>query len=190
MREFIRQILSQRNKRYIIDRGARPSAVLVPIFERGGEDHILFTKRTETVEHHKSQISFPGGRKEEEDEDLLRTALRESYEEIGLDPEMVDILGELDDELTLVSNFIVTPFVGFIPDPRQLRINPVEVEGLLEVPVSSLLNKANYREGIQADGGMTYKAHYFHYGEDVIWGATARILKRFFDLICSARSSL
>ncbi len=121
---------------------------------------------------------------------MLRTALRESQEEIGLDPQTVDILGELDDELTIVSNFIVTPFVGFVSRPYRLRINPVEVDGLVEVPVAALLDKNNFREEIQIDGGMTHRAYYFHYGDDVIWGATARILKRFFDLICSTRSTL
>jgi len=185
VKDKVREILNSREKRSIIDESMRPSAVLIPIFEKDGEDHVLFTKRTETVEHHKGQISFPGGRFEENDDSLMRTALRESLEEVGLDPSVVEVLGELDDEMTLVTNFIVTPFVGYIPYPYPFRINPLEVEGLLEVPVSALLDPANYREEIATDAGITHKAYYFHYGDDVIWGATARILKRFFNIVCS-----
>ncbi len=183
MRERIRSILSQREKRRIIDLDAVPSAVLVPIFEKDGEDHILFTKRTDTVEHHKGQISFPGGKRNIEDETLLHTALRESFEEVGIRPEDVDVLGDLDDEKTYVSNYIVSPYVGVIPYPYDFKTSPDEVQGLLEVPVSVLLDKNNLREEIETSGEKRYRAYYYYYGEDIIWGATSRILKRFFDLI-------
>ena len=158
----------------------------MPIFEKNGEDHILFTKRTDTVEHHKGQISFPGGKKESTDSDLLQTALREAYEEIGLDPESVDVLGELDDELTFVTNYLVTPFAGYIQYPYPVKLSENEVEKVIEVPISALLDKANFREETETEGDITYPAYFYHYGEDVIWGATARILKRFFDTICKA----
>ncbi len=188
MKEKIRQVLNQREKRRIIDMNATPSAVLIPIFEKNGEDHILFTKRTETVEHHKGQISFPGGRRDKEDENLLQTALRESLEEVGIRPEDVDVLGDLDEEKTYVSNYVISPYVGFIPYPYPFVTSPDEVDRLLEIPVSSLLDKNSFREEIQSNGDKRYRAYFFQYGDDVIWGATSRILKRLFDLACSNSS--
>ena len=188
MRERIRQILSQNEKKQIIDLNAVSSAVLIPIFEKNGEDHILFTKRTETVEHHKGQISFPGGGREIEDETLLQTALRESFEEVGIHPEDVDVLGDLDDEKTHVSNYVISPYVGVIPYPYPFVISPDEVESLLEVPVSVLLDPLNFRQEIQTSGEKRYRAYFYHYGDDVIWGATSRILKRFIRLVCKGPS--
>ena len=185
MKEIIRRVLSQHEKKRIIDLNAVPSAVLIAIFEKNGEDHILFTKRTETVEHHKGQISFPGGRRDIEDETLLQTALRESYEEVGIRPEDVEVLGDLDDEKTHVSNYVISPYVGFIPYPYPFRASPDEVEGLLEIPISALIDRANFREEIQRSGEKRYRAYFYYYGDDVIWGATSRILKRFFNLVCA-----
>lgn len=186
MKERIKRTLIQREKRHILNSGAVPAAVLMPIFERDGEDHILFTKRTDMVEHHKGQISFPGGKRENTDRDLLQTALREAHEEIGLRPESVDVLGELDDEMTFVSNYIITPFAGYIPYPYPFKLSKEEVQEILEVPISTLLDKANFRQEEETEGNITYQAYFYHYGDEVIWGATARILKRFFDTICSA----
>ena len=183
MKQRIRQILSQREKKCIADPDLTLSAVLVPIYEKAGEYYILFTKRTETVEYHKGQISFPGGRRDDGDSDLLATALREAFEEIGLRPEAVEILGELDEERTIGSNFMICPFIGFIPYPYQFEISRDEVEQLVEVPLSALLDKANFREEVVTDEGKTFPAYFYHYGDQVIWGATARILKRFLDLV-------
>lgn len=185
MKERIRRALNMRERRRFADASGIPAAVLIPIFTRGGQDHILFTKRTETVDAHKGQISFPGGR-QEPGEDLLQTALREAHEEIGLAPSAVEVLGELDQELTFVTNFIISPFVGHIPYPYVFTINRREVQSLIEVPVSALLDKNNYREEIETSGDKQYRAYYFYYQNEVIWGATGRILKRFFDTVCSA----
>ncbi|MFO8100720.1 MAG: CoA pyrophosphatase [Dehalococcoidia bacterium] len=189
MKEKIRKILSQHEKKQVIDLNAVPSAVLIAIFEKNGEDHILFTKRTDTVEHHKGQISFPGGRRDIEDENLLQTALRESYEEVGIRPEDVEIVGDLDDEKTHVSNYVISPYVGFIPYPYPFKTSPEEVEQLLEIPISALIDKANFRQEIQTSGEKRYRAYFYYYGDDVIWGATSRILKRFFNLVCAGMKS-
>ena len=183
MKQKIKQILEQREKKYIINSGAFPSAVLMPIFKKGGEAHILFTKRTDFVEHHKGKISFPGGKKDEDDTDLLQTALRESFEEIGLHSDEIEILGELDDELTLTSNFVVSPFVGCIPYPYKFELCCEEVKELMEVPIPVLLDRANFREDVIRDGDRTMPAYFYHYGDQIIWGATARILKNFLDLV-------
>ncbi|MCL0041265.1 CoA pyrophosphatase [Dehalococcoidia bacterium] len=183
MKERIKQILRGREKKRISDLGLISSAVLVPVYEKAGEYYILFTRRTERVEYHKGQISFPGGRKDEGDSDLLATALREGFEEIGLRSEAVEILGELDDESTISTKFVVSPFVAFIPYPYDFAINREEVENLLEVPLAVLRDKANFREEVITDGGRTFMAYSYRYDNQVIWGATARILKRFLDLV-------
>ena len=183
MKQRIRQILSQREKKRVVDHGLTPSAVLVPLFEKAGEHHILFTKRTDTVENHKGQISFPGGRKDDCDSDMLATALREGFEEVGLRPEVVEVLGELDEEETFVSKFMIAPFVGYIPYPYEFELCCEEVKELMEVPIPVLLDKANFREDVIRDGDRTIPAYFYHYGDQVIWGATARILKNFLDLV-------
>jgi 8-oxo-dGTP pyrophosphatase MutT (NUDIX family) len=183
MKESIKQILKGREKKYISNPELTTSAVLVPIYEKDGECYIIFTKRTETVEHHKGQISFPGGRKDKSDRNLLATALRESFEEIALRPEVVEILGELNDESTISTNFIVSPFVGFIPYPYDFEINREEVEELMKVPLAALRDKASFHEETITSRERTFTTCFYHYGEQVIWGATARILKGFLDLV-------
>ncbi len=186
LKERIKRTLIQREKRHLLNTGAVPSAVLMPIFEKDDEDHILFTRRTDTVEHHKGQISFPGGRRDDTDKDLLQTALREAHEEIGLRPESVEVLGELDDELTYVTNYVITPFAGYIPYPYPFKLSQEEVQEILEVPISTLLDKANFHEEEETEGNITYPVYYYQYGDEVIWGATARIIKRFIDVICAS----
>jgi len=185
MKEKIRRVLSQRERQTIIisDVPLAPAAVLLPLYEREGEYYILFTKRTQKVQHHKGQISFPGGARHDEDQDLVGTALRETFEEIGVHPEDVEILGELDRMSTFTSNFLITPFVGIIPYPYGFTISRDEIEELVKVPISALLDKNNYREEFQVYEGMTYSASFFEYEGKVIWGATARILKQFLDLV-------
>jgi len=184
-KEKIRRILSQREKQTIVvtDAPLAPAAVLVPIYERNDEYWILFTKRTQKVEHHKGQISFPGGAHDKVDRDLVNTALRETFEEIGVQPEHVELLGELDRIGTLTSNFLITPFVGIIPYPYEFTIATNELEELVEVPISALLDNNNYREESHVYEGRTYVASFFEYKGKVIWGATARILKQFLDLV-------
>ncbi len=113
------------------------AAVLIPIFERGGEGHLLYIKRSENVSH-QGQVAFPGGRVEPPDRDLCETALREAHEEVGIEPDTVDVLGFLPAKNTLVSGFHVAPFVGAIPDPHKLRHDPREVAEVFAVPIGAL----------------------------------------------------
>ena len=168
--------------------GQRPlAAVLVPLYEREGQYHVLFTLRTEHVEHHKGQISFPGGAADPEDPDLEFTALRETFEEIGVRPEDVEVLGRLDDIVT-ITNFLVTPYVGVVrgPVPYPFRHNEHEVAELLEVPLSHLMEEANFVQETREIGGRLTPTHSYRFGEHVIWGATARILRGFLDLLAPA----
>ena len=184
MKENIRKALNERKPERIFDPESDRAAVLVPLFSKNGELSVLFTKRTQTVEHHKGQISFPGGRKDYTDKNLLATALRESLEEIGLRKDAVELLGELDEEPTVVSNFIISPFVAVIPYPYPFKINKHEVAEIIEVSLTELLDTNNLQEETLTENGISISSYTFYVNDSVIWGATARIVKRFLDRIC------
>jgi len=186
MKESIRQALSQREKRVNRAEGLTPAAVLIPIYERAGECYLIVTKRTEKVNYHKGQISFPGGVHQAGDKTLRETALRESWEEIGLNPRDVEILGELDDIVTVTSNYAVSPFVAAIPYPYEFRASPEEVEEIIEVPLAALLDNCNFREELQFLQGKLTPQYFYQYSGWVIFGATARMLKQFLEIVFRA----
>jgi len=189
-KDFIDQIrttLSSRQRKVIEHPSFARAAVLVPLFEKEGECHILFTKRTDQVKYHKGEISFPGGVFDEGDLELERTALREADEEIGLKENDVHLMGVLDDIVT-ITEFIVTPFVGHIPYPYPFKTSPVEIAEMIEVPLSSLLEKDCFSEREIIRMGRREMVYAFQYKDHVIWGATARILKQFLELIRSTAS--
>lgn len=181
-REQIRKTLAERKRRVHADPALVCAAVLVPLVWKEGEWHVLVTQRTQTVGHHKGQISFPGGACEPEDGDRLATALRETFEEVGIDPKSVEVLGAADDYQT-VSSFSVTPFVGVVPYPYQAQLNQEEVEGLVEIPLSFLRDPANLRVERWKVQGHIYDVLFWDYGPHTIWGATAQMLKEFLDLV-------
>jgi len=178
----IRHTLSGRERKTIDHLALSRAAVLVPLFEKKEECHLLFTKRTERVKYHKGQISFPGGMVDKEDRDLEMTARRESYEEIGLKEDDLEILGALDDIVT-VTQFIVTPFVGYFPYPYSYQVSDIEIAELIEVPLSHLLAPGCFAEREISQGDHQDVVSCYQYGEHIIWGATARILKQFLDLL-------
>ncbi len=160
----------------------RPAAVLIPLYVRDHGLWTLFTKRTHTVEHHKGQISFPGGRQHAEDANLWTTAIRETEEEIGVPRESVRLLGALPRMLT-VTDFEVSPFVGAIPYPVEFRPEPGEVETILEIPLSYLLDPQVVEEQTLKWKGRDVKTLVYHYRGHAIWGATARILADFLEAL-------
>jgi 8-oxo-dGTP pyrophosphatase MutT (NUDIX family) len=186
LKERLRQRLAQRQKQSIDDPGRLPSAVLVPIYQKQGRYHILFIKRAEKVKVHKGQISFPGGTREKRDRTLLDTALRECDEETGLHAEDVEVLGELDDEVTTTSNYIVTPFVAVIPWPYRFKANQEEVAEIMGIPVPELLDKKYLHRTTEILDGKEVKSYAYHYQGKIIWGATARILKKLLDIYAQA----
>jgi 8-oxo-dGTP pyrophosphatase MutT (NUDIX family) len=185
MEKRLRQALANSKVRRIQDASRELSAVLLPLYLKEKEYYLLFTERTQQVKDHKGQISFPGGVYQEEDGTLVNTALRECAEEIGLAPESVRILGELDDIITLTSNYIVSPFVAVIPYPYEFRLSQYEIEEIIEVPVSALLDKSGLREEIEVIEGKPEVMRYYHYQGKVIWGATARILHQFLEIFAA-----
>jgi 8-oxo-dGTP pyrophosphatase MutT (NUDIX family) len=166
-----------------MNKATRRAAVLLILFDRDGETYAVLTRRTETVATHKGQISLPGGMREPSDESLLRTALRETQEELGIDPSLLEVVEQLPDVDTVVSNFTVTPFVARLSTEPEYQPHPDEVAEVLEVPVSALLRADVFREEEWPGPDGTGRVHryVFHYGEHVIWGATARILREFLD---------
>jgi 8-oxo-dGTP pyrophosphatase MutT (NUDIX family) len=179
----LKKLLSQRQKQHIADANRVPSAVIIPIFENEGQYHIVFIRRTETVKAHKGQISFPGGTREASDETLLDTAIRESCEEIGLLPGDIKVLGELDDEVTTTSNYVVTPFVAVIPWPYSFVINKGEVDEVIKVPVAALMESDCLKPDTEFLNGREIKSYTYNYDGNVIWGATARILHKLLGII-------
>jgi 8-oxo-dGTP pyrophosphatase MutT (NUDIX family) len=152
-----------------------PAAVLVPLFERAKEPYLVFIRRSENVREHKGQISFPGGSRDPRDVTLLETALRETREELGIDPATIQILGVLDDYLT-VTNFQITPFVGVLPPDCTYHPHSDEVAEVLEIPLRLLADPARLRSEPWEWEGGTREVFYLDAGSCVIWGATARIV--------------
>jgi 8-oxo-dGTP pyrophosphatase MutT (NUDIX family) len=183
LKEAIAEIFRCRIPRAMDRPGFRQAAVLLPLYEKEDEPHLLLVKRTETVPTHKGEISFPGGGFEEADGDLLATALREAEEETGLRPENVEILGALDDALTVSSQHRVRPFVGFVPYPYPFHPDPFEIERLIQLPIRALLAGAPFREEIWVREEQPRTIYFYEHDGDTIWGLTARILKQFVEAV-------
>ena len=182
----IKDILSARTHKRIENSSSSyvHAAVLIPLLDDGGVSKVLFTKRTDRVEHHKGQISFPGGAVDDGDGSFENTALREAHEEIGLRRDDVEILGRIDDTLTLVSSFVVHPVVGFVVEPYDFVVNRAEVKRIIKVPlyVFHPENPRYQRDSVEYEG-MTYRAIAYEYNGDVIWGATARMMENFMNIL-------
>ncbi|MFY2562233.1 NUDIX hydrolase [Corallococcus terminator] len=156
----------------------REASVLVPLFERDGVPHVVFTRRPATLRTHANQYSFPGGGRDAEDLTPLHTALRETEEELGIDRRGVRVLGMLD-EVPTISQYRVRPFVGVIPGDGKYQPSPEEVAFILEVPIVSLMDPAILRVERKEVFGAERDLYFYTYDSHVIWGATARILRDF-----------
>ena len=158
-----------------VPRQLRPAAVLVPLVARDGGITVLFTKRTDHLHHHPGQISFPGGRVEAHDESPVVAALRETTEEIGLDAGQVELLGRLPDYQT-GTGFNITPVVGLVAPPFELRLDEFEVAEAFEVPLGFLMDRRNQRLHSIVMEGQRRQYFAIPYGRHYIWGATAGML--------------
>jgi 8-oxo-dGTP pyrophosphatase MutT (NUDIX family) len=162
--------------------GLREAAVLVPIFRRGGDFHLLFTKRPMTLRTHAGQIAFPGGARDPEDLTPLHTALRESEEEVGIPQHRVRVLGLLD-EIPTITRYRILPFVGVIPGDLTYVPSEEEIDQIIEVPLRTLMDPTIHRAELQVAGAHEREIFFYDYGPHVIWGATARILKGLLSII-------
>lgn len=161
---------------HVHNNGYRPAGVLVPLLNDGDRWRVLFTKRTDRVESHKGQISFPGGAHDDTDPDLSATAVRETEEEIGVAGPDIKLIASLEPTPT-ISRFMVYPYVGLIPHPYDYELNPAEVDRLIDLPLEGLIDEAcDQRE---AAGPADWSVRFNRDSQDVIWGATARILYHF-----------
>jgi len=179
--EQIRKHLASLDPRKLSNGYLREAAVLMPIFKENDEYHLLLTRRTDEVETHKGQISFPGGMREGK-EALLETAIRETFEEIGIDRGRIEPLGRFHDYLS-ITRFRVTPFVGIIRTPFQTKRQVNEVAEILPVPFNVFLDPDNPRARKHAYPGRDLDVYFYPYGTHQIWGLTARIIKDFFDTL-------
>jgi 8-oxo-dGTP pyrophosphatase MutT (NUDIX family) len=177
----IARVLKTREPQALAGNGYKPAAVLIPIQERQDGDYLVLTKRADHLRTHRGQIAFPGGRVDAGDADVVETALRESREEIGIDPECVKILGRLD-EFTAGYGLVVTPVVGVIPADYEFRIDPAETTAVASVPIASLMQlpNCNLNECLSPGGHPNY--HFYVNGWDV-WGVTARIIAQFLEIV-------
>lgn len=173
-----------RRPRITLDRSDLVSAaVLVPVTDHGGP-HVVFTKKTSGVPHHKGQFSFPGGVVETRDGSRVETALREAWEEIRLPAQAVEVLGLLDDIPTRATNFVITPVVGIVRDPVEFEPDGREIERVIEVPLATLRDPAIFRTEMWERDGEPHPVLFYQVSaDDVVWGATARILSQFLALL-------
>jgi len=157
------------------------AAVLCPLFIEDDALRILFIKRSQTVRAHRGEISFPGGVKESEDRSLIQTCLRETEEEIGIRAGEITVLGALD-EVNTTTGFLVSPYVGIIPPPTRLTLSHDEVESVIIASIADLYQPENQIEFYYFNGRTLYPMTAYRHRDQIIWGATARVLSRLLEL--------
>ena len=149
--------------------------MLVPIIERANSLSVLLTQRSAALRLHAGQVSFPGGRMEDADQDIMATALRETHEEVGIAPEWVEIVGYLPPSPT-VTGYSVTPVIGLLAGDVEITIDPGEVEAAFEVPLEFLMDSTNEQHSMRTYEGVEMPIVEFHHSGRRVWGATAMML--------------
>ena len=173
----LKQELERREVRSRAEWESLPAAVLIPVLKVDDEWNLLYTRRTDSLESHRGQVAFPGGRIEEDDQSVVEAALREACEEIGIDPGRVEVLGSMN-PLYTITQFHVTPVIGLLDWPVELNLNRAEVAAVFHVPIRWLAQKRNLQvvEHSLWPSGPTIPVYQFQpYQGEIIWGATARI---------------
>lgn len=168
--------------------GRREAGVLVLFYQRAGELHVLFFRRTDRVPTHKNQVAFPGGSRDPEDANLLETALREAREELGVDPSRVSVLGPLRAFDTRINNFVLNPFAGYLLDPDPVFVpQPFEVETVLEIPLQKLRTSDYKHWGLVPGFAVPFPLPFWQIDDAVIWGASGAILTELLDALDEAQ---
>ena len=164
--------------------GRIDAAVLVPLYVEDGRLHAVFTRRRDDLRRHAGEISFPGGRQDDDETDLRLTALREAEEEIGLPPDAVELIGALQPTPTIATNYAVYPFVGLIEPGHAWKPSASEVSEVLELGLDDL--RAGYARQRMLRRGIPFRTDVYVVGENLIWGATARMLTDLLERIDAA----
>jgi 8-oxo-dGTP pyrophosphatase MutT (NUDIX family) len=180
----IKEALDAHPRRMVDVPGRRQAGVLIMLFERDDEPWVVLTERTHTVTLHKGEISFPGGARDPEDEDLWATSVRESVEELGVDPSALQQLGALDDYPTFSSGYIVSPFIAAVAPPDRWSASEAEIAEVIELPLRALAKVG--RMEVWEREGIRFPMHIFDIEGHRIWGVTAFILRRFLDIVAPA----
>ena len=183
LREQLRDKLTKSIPKRIETSSRTRAAVLIPIFDLEGEPFVVFTKRTDHVATHRGEICFPGGVMDDEDPNLLHTALREVQEELGIPPANVEILGSLDEIRTVSSNFLVVPYVGYLNERIAFSPNEWEVSEVLEIPFAHFMNPEIFHEEERFVENRSIPVYFYRWESHIIWGVTGRILKTLLDLL-------
>jgi 8-oxo-dGTP pyrophosphatase MutT (NUDIX family) len=181
--DHLRSLLATREPIAEAVDGALPAGVLIPLRYHGGQWHVILHLRSNSVGQHKGEVAFPGGRLEPHDPDMIACALRETWEEMGVLPEDVQVIGQLGAVLTR-TNFLVWPVVGLVPYPYKFELDDREVTELIELPLDLLLNEQTVRHEarLQPDGTLLKRPSYASESH-LIFGATAWILEEFLGLV-------
>jgi|APSaa5957512535_1039671.scaffolds.fasta_scaffold14045_2 8-oxo-dGTP pyrophosphatase MutT (NUDIX family) len=175
-------VLNPHNKRRSADEPLKPAAVLVPLVNRDAGPTVLFTQRTDHLDHHPGQVSFPGGHVDKGDTSAEETALRETDEEVGIHRRHIQLIGRIDTYLTS-TGFSVTPVVGLIEPPFEINPDPVEVAEVFEVPLSFLFDAANHSRVIYSKDNEHWDTYDMPYNRYRIWGVTAGMFRNFYEII-------
>jgi len=184
LEERLRRALDERPRREGELPPGRAAAVLLMVFERDGEPWLVFTKRTHQVQHHKGEISFPGGARDDEDPDIEQTAVRETVEELGVDAAEIKVVGRLDELPTFVTGYNVMPFVAVVPEQHSYRPSDVEIDEVIELPVDELARVG--RRDVIVRRGFPIETNVFETRGHFIWGLTGAILRQFLDEVWPA----
>jgi len=186
--ERLRRVLLDPAEAAALDvHGRIDAAVLVPLFVSDGALHAVFTRRRDDLRRHAGEISFPGGRQDDDESDLRLTALREADEEIGLPPDAVELIGALQPTPTIATNYAVYPFVGLIEPGHAWKPSAAEVAAVLEFSLDDLRN--GYERQRMLRRGIPFRTDVYVVGEDLIWGATARMLTDLFERLDASASA-
>ena len=166
---------------------ARIASVLIPLFEQNNETYIAFIRRASSLRAHSGEIAFPGGATDISDVSPIFTALREAQEEIGLAPSRVEVLGILPPVFTVVSNFLITPVVAYLPaGPGSLQLQASEVTEVIFLPLQGLANPSIYHTEEWVRNNESHTVYFYDYGAYRIWGATARMFTMLLELLRNA----
>ena len=179
---LIRDTLAARQPVTVAADGLMPAAVLLLLYPKDGEFCLLLNQRSMQVEHHKGEMSFPGGARDPEDRNFEETARRETEEEMGIARADITFLGRLDDNVTR-SNFLVKVFVGTIPYPYEFNPSSIEIAAVVEIPLRILRDPAAIRWDSRLEDGQRVAVRSYAYGPYLIYGATAKIIDQFLETI-------